>query len=241
MSIAALQNQLSTPAGFAAAVKQPKGLLTGAIASLVVAAAGIGMNLFQLGSASNWNWMLIERYFLSPDAVTFEGRRSAVSEFWRYLYVWAPLVLIPLGIVLLVIYFATKKSAGAKLFAEFQQRGWVGVQRSLGLNAMNGNKPAPLVLIGRADAPAGTVDEQAMHFGGWVASLDKKSLKQLSGQATKAGAIKGVSASAVHANLPADMVVAATQKDGELVVVIPPASGATKGFKVLPIKGQSTN
>src|SRR5690606_32918442 len=112
----------------------------------------------------------IERYFLTPDAIEFTGRRSGVSEIWRFLYVWGPLLLIPLGIVLLILHFAMKGSKGAKLFADFQQRGWVGRQRSLGLSALNGNRPAPLALIGPAAAPDGYVDQPAMQFGSWIAT-----------------------------------------------------------------------
>lgn len=219
-------------------MKAPKGLLTGAVASLVAAAAGVAMNIFQLGSASGWNWMLIERYFLSPEAITYEGSRAGRAEIWRFIYVWGPVVLLPLGIVLLILHFAMKGGKGAKLFADFQQRGWVGRQRSLGLNAQNGNRQTPLVLVGPAAAPDGYVDQPAMQFGSWVATLDKKALKALTATATKAGALQGAPAPAVHENLPADMIVTAEQKGGELVVVIPPATGV-KGFKVLMLKGQS--
>ncbi len=219
-------------------MKAPKGLLTGAIVSFVAAAAGVGMNLFQLGSASDWNWSLIERYFLSADAIEFTGSRSGRSEIWRFLYVWGPVVLIPLGIILLIVHFATKGNKGAQLFADFQQRGWVGRQRSLGLSAQNGNRPAPLALVGPAAAPDGYVDEPALQFGSWTASLDKKALKALSAAATKANAIKGAPAQAIHENLPADMIVAAEQKGGELVVVIPPAAGV-KDYRVLMISGQN--
>lgn len=218
-------------------MKAPKGLLVGALSSLVAAAAFMGMNLFQLGSVSDWDWLYIERYFLTTEAVQFSGGRAGRSEMWRFLFVWGPMVLIPLAIVLLILHFAMKGSKGAKLFADFQQRGWVGRQRSLGLSAINGNRPAPLALIGPAAAPDGYVDQPALQFGSWMATLDKKTIKKLSAGATKANAIKGTPAPLVHENLPGDMIVAAEQKGGELVAVIPPATG-TKGYKVLMIKGQ---
>ncbi len=220
-------------------MKAPKGLLTGAIGSLVAAVFMVGMNLFQLGDASGWDWKLIERYFLTADAIEFTGRRSGVAEMLRYVWVWGPVLMVPLGIVLLILHFAMKGRKGAQLFADFQQRGWIGRQRSLAVSVQNGKTQTPIALVGPAAAPEGYVDQPAMQFAEWTKTLDKKGIREVSNAALKAGALIAAAAPTVHPNLPADMIVTKEQKGGELVVVIPPANGASKGHKVLMIKGQN--
>lgn len=234
MSIDSFQQQLSTPEGFASSVKTKSGLLGGAITSLVAGAVGIGMNLFQLGTASDWDWPIMFKYFFQADAIQFEGRRAGRAEFWHFLYVWGPVVLIPLGIILLIMHFVTRNSAGAKLFNDYQARGFLARQRETALTIPNGRNQVPASLYANANAPEGEVNNNAAQFSQWLGSLDKKSLKTASQTAVKAGVGKGVSAAQVNQNLPADYVFG-PKVPSELVVVIPPASaGGT--FKFLPLK-----
>lgn len=226
---------MSTPEGFAAAVKSKRGLLSGAIISFVAALFCIGINILELGQASDWEWSLIGRFFFDAEVIEFSGRKAGRAEMLRYVWVWGPVILIPLGIILLVAHFMTRKNAGAKLFEEYRSRGFVGIQRQSGLVIQSGKTQMKLALIGNAAAPEGYVDNHAAQYGNYLASLDKKTLKQESATAARVGALKGVSAAQVNPNLPADMVIAPVVGKGDLVAVIPPASGVTP-VKVLQIK-----
>lgn len=235
VSIAMLQQQLSTPQGFAAAVKKKQPLLSGGLTSLALAAGGVAMNLFQLGSASDWNWRLMFRYFFDAGAIEFTGARSGRAEMWHFLYVWGPVVLLPLGIILLILHFARRNNTGAKLFDEYQQRGWIGSQAPLVLSVKEGNNDVSLALIGRADGPVDELQYNATQFNQWASSLDKKALKQTSVAAVKAGVLKGgIPAQEVAPAFPQGTLVSRQLKT-QLVIVIPPAEASKKAV-VLELK-----
>ncbi|MFS0853611.1 hypothetical protein [Microbacterium sp. 179-I 3D4 NHS] len=237
MTLATVQHQLSTPDGFAKAVSARSATFGIGLTSLLLGLGGIAMNLFQLGSASDWSWRLMFRYFFDAQAIEFSGSRAGRAEVWRFLYVYGPLVLIPLGIILLVVHVATRRSAGAALFADFQARGWVGKQRYTGLKVKNGNNDVDTVFISHPSIPDETFDSIALQYQTQISALDKKALKAAAAAAVKAGALKGTSAAALAPGLPAEVTVAPVQGKGEFAVVVPPAPGTTGKYRVLPLKG----
>jgi hypothetical protein len=234
MTLATVQHRLSTPEGFAAAVRPRRAPFTLGLTSLALGLGGVAMNLFQLGSASDWEWRLIVRHFFDAQAIEFSGSRAGRAEVWRFLYVYGPIVLIPLGIILLAVHFATRNSAGAALFADFQSRGWVGKQRYTGLKVKNGNADVDTVFISHPSVPDETLEAIAQQFQGQIAALDKKALKATAAAAVKAGILKGASAAALAPGLPPEITVAPVQGKGEFAAVIPPAPGSTT-YRVLPI------
>ncbi|GAB3632708.1 hypothetical protein GCM10027421_20610 [Microbacterium shaanxiense] len=239
MSIATIQQQLSTPPGFAKAVKSTSSTLVAGLISLAAAVFCLGMNTFQLGSASDWNWRLIERYFLTADVIEFTGSRSGRAEIWRFLYVYAPIVLIPLGIILLIVHFSTRSRNGRTLFEDFQSRGWVGRQRYTGMKAQNGRAQVEVVFISHPSIPDETFDATVQQYSAWVASLDKKSLKKTIAAVTKAGALTGLSAAVLSPELPAAITVATVRGSSEFAAVVPPGPDGKGKYRVLEIKHEA--
>lgn len=234
MTLATVQHQLSTPEGFSKAVDAKRTVGSLGWTSLILGIAGLVINFIQLGSATDWRLWLVFRLFFQADALEFSSSRG---QFWHYIYVYAPIVLVPLGIILLIVHFSTRKSAGSSLFADFQSRGWVGKQRYTGLQVKNGNQTVDTVLISHPSIPVETFDAIALQFQTYVSSLDKKALKAFTASATKAGVLTGVPAAAIAPGVPAEVTIAPTQGKSEFAVVVPPVQGTTAKYRVLPIKG----
>lgn len=236
MTITTIQQQLTTPEGFAKAVSPKRAAFGAAVVCLVLSVIGLGMNTFQLGSASGWDWKLVERYFLTADAVEFTGSRSGRAEFFRFLYVWGPVVLIPIAIILLIVHFATRGKAASALYSDFQSRGWVGRQLFPGLTVKNGNANVVIALVSHPGVPedefTAIVQRYAQHLG----SLDKKALKAETTAAVKQKVLNGVSASVLSPEIPAAIVATPAQGKGEFVAVVPPDASGRGKFQVLPIK-----
>jgi hypothetical protein len=236
MTITAIQQQLATPEGFAKAVT-PKSKIFGiAITSLVLSAIGVGMNLFQLGSASGWQWSLMFRYLFDAQAVEFTGSRAGRSEVWRFFYVYGPIVLVPLAIILLIIYFATRSKAGAGLYESYRQRGWIGRQVLPGLKVKNGNSEVNVAFISHPSVPDPEFDAAAQRYASYLATLDKKAAKAVATAALKQKVIAGVSAAALAPDVPPAILAAPAQGDGHFVVVVPPDASDKGAVQVLPIK-----
>lgn len=236
VSIETIRQQLSTPQGFAKGVSAKRGVQIGAITCLVVGLGCIAMNLFQLGSASRWNWSLMTRYFFDASAIEFSGSRAGRAEMWHFLYVWAPVVLIPVGIVLLVIHLATKSQSAAGLFGQFQERGWVGRQAPVGLAVKNGNAQAEVTFVSHPSIPDDVFQAAVQHYAQYVQTLDKKGVKEVSTAAAKQGVLTGTFAESLLPGAPAGLVAATRQGNGEYVVVVPPAPGANSKLRVLAVK-----
>jgi len=234
MTLATVQQQLSTPEGFAKAVNARGTAFTAGIASLGLGVVGFVINLVSTGGAVSWHWGLISSYLFRPDLFTYSNTRGQI---WAYIYAWAPLILIPLGIILLVVHFSTRKSAGASLFADFQSRGWVGKQRYTGLKVKNGNADVDTVFISHPSTPDETFDAIALQYQTHISSLDKKALKATAAAAVKAGILNGTSAASLAQGLPSEITAAPAQGKGEFAVVVPPAPGSSAKYRVLPIKG----
>ena len=236
MTITSIQQQLATPEGFAKAVS-PKSTVYGvAITALVLSAIGIGMNLFQLGSASGWQWSLIFRYFFDAQAIEFTGSRSGRSEIWRFLYVYGPIVLLPLGIILLIVHFTTKGKAGAGLYESYRQRGWIGRQLFPGLKVKNGNNEVTVAFISHPTVPDADFEAAAHHYASYLGTLDKKATKAVAAAALKQKVIAGVSAAALAPGVPPAILAAPAQGTGEYVIVVPPDAAGKGSLQVLPIK-----
>lgn len=233
---AALQHQLSTPEGFAQAVAAPKGLRNAAIGVFLFGLFCIGMNIFQLGTASDWHGGLMGRFFFDAQALEFTGSRAGRGAALRYLWVWGPVVLIPLAIILIVVYLLGRKSRGANLFNDFQQRGWVARQFNTGLKVKIDRNTIDVAISSHPSVPDQDYNNIVSGFMHYVANLDPKAQKALSTTARKAGVAQGVSASALDPNLPAVFTAAPPQGKTEFVVVIPPANGKPSPVKVLGIK-----
>lgn len=234
MTLATVQQQLSTPEGFAKAVSARGAAFSAGIASLGLGVVGFVINLVSTGGAVSWHWGLISSYLFRPDLFTYSNTRGQI---WAYIYAWAPLVLIPLGIILLIVHFSTRKTAGASLFADFQSRGWVGKQRYTGLKVKNGNADVDTVFISHPSTPDETFDAIALQYQTHISSLDKKALKATAAAAVKAGILNGTSAAALAQGLPAEITAAPAQGKGEFAVVVPPAPGSSAKYRVLAIKG----
>jgi len=234
MTLATVQQQLSTPEGFAKAVSARGAAFSAGIASLGLGIVGFVINLISTGAAVSWHWGLISSYLFRPDLFTYDNTRGQI---WAYIYAWAPIVLIPLGIILLVVHFSTRKTAGASLFADFQSRGWVGKQRYTGLKVKNGNADVDTVFISHPSTPDETFDAIALQYQTHISSLDKKALKATAAAAVKAGILNGTSAAALAQGLPTEITAAPAQGKGEFAVVVPPAPGSSAKYRVLAIKG----
>lgn len=236
MTITSIQQQLATPEGFAKAVS-PKSTIFGiAITSLVLSVIGIGMNLFQLGSASGWQWSLMFRFFFDAGAIEFTGSRSGRSEIWRFFYVYGPIVLLPLGIILLIVHFATRGKAGAGLYDSYRQRGWIGRQLLPGLKVKNGNNQVDVAFISHPSVPDAEFEAAAHHYAGYLGTLDKKATKAAASAALKQKVLAGVSAAALAPGVPPAILAAPAQGDGQYVIVVPPDASGKGSLQVLPIK-----
>ena len=150
MTLATVQHQLSTPEGFSKAVDAKRTVGTLGWTSLLLGVAGLVINFIQLGSATDWRLWLVFRLFFQADALEFSSSRG---QFWHYIYVYAPLILSPLGIILLFVHFPTRKSAASNLFADFQSRVWVGKQRFTGLQLQNGNQTVATAMVSHPPTP----------------------------------------------------------------------------------------
>jgi len=230
-----IQRQVSTPQGFARAVSATRTVMIAGIVLILIGLGCIGMNLFQLGTASDWEWSLMTRFFFDADAIEFSGRRSGRSEMWRYIYVWAPVAVIPVGIGLLIYHFATNGKSSAGLFADFQSRGWIGRQQQVGLQVKNGNATAQVVFISHPSISDEVFDGAVQHYGSFISGLDKKGLKDVQIAAAKSGVLTGVPAETLMPGAPAGLTAAILKGKSPFVAVIPPNTGAKK-FRLLAIK-----
>ncbi len=233
MTLVTVRENLSTPEGFAKAVDARGKAFSVGVASLGLGVAALLINLFQIGSATDWRWNLIFPLFFRADALEFSSGRGQV---WHYVYVYAPLVLIPLGIILLAVHLATRRTAGAALYDDFRSRGWVGRQRYTGLKVKNGNADVDTVLISHPSLPDETFEAIALQFQTSVSALDKKAAKAFGAAAVKAGALTGTSGTAVSPALPPEVTFAPAQGKTEFAVVIPPAPGTTGRYRVRAVK-----
>ena len=235
MTTTEIQQQLSTPEGFAKAVSPRRTAYGVAITALVLSAAGIALNLFQLGTASDWRWNLMFRYFFDAQAVQFTGSGAGRSEVWRFLYVWGPVVLIPVAVVLLVVHFSTRRKSAAALYADFRARGWVARQLLPGLQVRNGNKDVAIALISHPSIPEQEFEQAVQGYAAYLGTLDKKALKAVSTAALKAKVLKGVSASALAPQLHPAILAAPVEGKGAYVVVVPPDAAGNGTLQVRPI------
>lgn len=235
MSVSELQQQLSTPEGFRKAVKHKSAVFATAVGFLVVGVGCLVFNLLEMGSASDWDWKWIERYFLTPEAVQFTGRRAARGELLRYLWVWGPFILLPIGLILLIVWFATRNKNGASLYADYVARGWVGRQLSTGITIPQGRTQIHTVFISHPSIPDDQFEQIAAQHAAQIAGLDKKTRKSVVNTATRAGIMRGASATALSPQLPAAITMAPTQGKGPYVVVIPPVQQGGK-FQLAPVK-----
>lgn len=236
MTFATVQQQLTTPEGFSKALdvrSAPIGLFWSLILITVLA---VGINLFQLGSATDWDWYLMGRYFLDPDAVQFEGYRAGRSEAFRFFAVYAPLVALPLAVIALIVHLSTRGKTGRKRFEAFQQRGWVARQRFTGLRVKSGNQQADTVLLSHPSMPDEAFDAAVFQYASENAALDKKAKKAAARAAVKAGVIQGVSAARLTPTLPGELIIALARGKSEYVVVIPPEPGTNSKIEILPLK-----
>lgn len=237
MTIATVQEQLSTPEGFAKAVDAKSTALGAFWVFLTLGLLAVVINIVQLGDASDWDWYMMGRFFMDPEAVEFTGRRAGRSELFRYFAVYAPLICFPLAIFFLIRHFATRRKIGANRFESFQQRGYVARQRFTGLRVKNGNATNDIVLLSHPSVPDETFEAAVHQYAGEIAALDKKGLKAATNSATQAGVLAGVSAPRLSPTLPAALTFAPAAGKGEFVVVIPPAPGAkSTKTEVLPLK-----
>ena len=237
MTIATVQEQLSTPEGFAKAVDAKSTALGAFWVFLVLGLLAVLINIVQLGDASDWDWYMMGRFFMDPEAVEFTGRRAGRSELFRYFAVYAPLICFPLSIIFLIQHFVTRRKIGAKLFETFQQRGWVGRQRFTGLRIKNGRVQTDVVLISHPSISDEAFEASAAQYAGEIAALDKKGVKTTGAAALKAGVLQGgVSASRLSPTLPAELLFAPATGKGEYVVVVPSAADGTGKLRILPVK-----
>ncbi len=231
-----IQQQLSTPEAFAKAVSPKRTAFAFAITSLVLSAVGIGMNLFQLGSASDWRWNLMFRYFFDAQAIEFTGSRAGRSEMWRFLYVWGPVVLLPLAVILLIVHVSTRRRAGAELFADFRSRGWVAWQLLPGLSVRNGNSTVSVALMSHPSIPLPEFEAAVRRYADHLGTLDKKGMKAVSAAALKAKVVNGVSAAALSPDLPPAILAAPVEGNTPYVIVVPPDAAGKGSLQVRPIK-----
>lgn len=233
MTLATVQQKLSTPEGFAKGVSARRLPFTLGLTSLGLGVIGFVINLVTTGGAVDWDWNLIAQLLFRPDLFEYASTRGQV---WSYFYAYGPIVLIPLGIILLIVHFTTRQSAGAALFTDFHSRGWVGRQRFTGLKVKNGNATVDTVLISHPSIPDENFEAIALQFQTYLSGLDKKALKAFSTAATKAGVLTGASGAAITPGLPPEVTVAPVQGKVEFAVVVPPAPGSSAKYRVLPIK-----
>lgn len=237
MTIATVQDQLSTPEGFSKAIDAKSTALGAFWIFLVLGVLAVAINLMQLGSASDWDWYLMGRLFMDPEAVEFTGRRAGREEVIRYFAVYAPLVCFPLSLIFLIQHFVTRRKIGVKRFQAYQQRGYVARQRFTGLRVKNGNTTHDVALYSHPSVPDETFDAAVQQYANEIASLDKKGVKAATAAATKAGVLAGVSAPRLSPTLPSALVLAPAVGKSEFVAVIPPEPGSkiTK-TETFPIK-----
>ena len=125
-----MQFELNDPEAFHRRVKVPRATAGAVGALLALSLAALAYNLLSTlrtdGAFRNWRtfWMIF---------TSTRGEDSADSVLFTVL-VWAPLVMIPLCLILLGWMALTRRSAVAKVHAQFVERGYVANQASL--NAM---------------------------------------------------------------------------------------------------------
>ncbi|ROR93366.1 hypothetical protein EDD28_2778 [Salana multivorans] len=236
MTTPAIQQHLSTPEGFAKSVAARRPIQGAALACLALGIGGIAMNLFQLGSASDWDWSLMMRFFWDAQAIEFTGSRSGRAEAWRYAYVYGPIVLLPLGLILLGIHLATRSKSAAGLYEAYRERGWVGRQWAVGLTVPNGNAKVAIAFVSHPSVPDAAFEAAGHRYAAYLDSLDKKARKAATTAAVKAGVLTGVSAAALLPDLDPAILAAPLQPKGDFVVVVPPAAGGKGATQVLPIR-----
>lgn len=237
MTIANYQQELSTQEGFANKVSAKSPWFGAGIASILVGLGLFAFNIFQLGSATgiDWDWGLIGQLLFRADALEFSGRRAGRSEIFRYVAVWGPVILIPLGIILLIVHFVTRSQAAGSLYNDYASRGFVGRQFATSLSVVEGRAQTPVAFIAGQNVSDEQFGQVLQQFDSYVQSLDKKGVKQLQVAATKAGVLTGTSAANVLQGLPGEIVASKQVGKGTFVAVIPPAAAGGK-FKILPIK-----
>lgn len=235
MTISAIERRTASADGFADVVSPKRKVFEGAAAALIFGALGVLINLFQLGRASEWQWPVIADHFFDPDAVTFVGFKAARAEVMRYVWVYAPLVLVPLGVALLVVHFATRKAAAARVFADFQQRGWIAQQVISGLKVSNSAAFVDVAFITHPSIKDEDFDTAVRQYAGYLSTLSKKEMKALQVAARKQKVLGGVPATTLAPYMPPQAIAAAAVKRATFVAVIPPQTGGGK-YTVLRVK-----
>ncbi len=225
----------------------PSPFLRWAVTSLLLGLGGIIANLFFLTLASDFNGRWILRHLFDPGAITFTGRGAWQGVLLRIFGIYAPMILIPAGVILLLVYVTTRRSALASRYAEFQSRGWVARRAPLDLRAkVKGAQTDPraqrrVAFISHPDLPDDDFARIVTDYNRHLATLNAATRDSLASTVVSVGQGKGISAATLSANLPAEITACAFpgRVKSRFAVVIPPTDEAT-GKKarrlVLPIK-----
>ena len=233
MSIPAIQNDLSTPEGFASRVKVPNGALIAGLTMLGVGVVFVVWNLIEISYAFG------QPYFWQAFFST-ASEGSGRGQAFIFIRVWGPLVLVPLGIIFTIIGLTTRKNKLSGTYADYQARGFVASQQPAGFALPLGEKGEDVQLALLA-APGVTAEQFGAAVNGLygrVSTLDKKAAKELA-KAARGAQINegGVLVRTLFPEIPGDILLAPQKGTGQIVAVIPGPSGlGSAKSRILEIK-----
>ena len=224
-----VQFELNDPEAFHRRVKVPRATAGAVGALLALSLAALAYNLLSTlrtdGAFRNWRpfWMILP---------STRGEDSADSVLFTVL-VWAPLVMIPLCLILLGWMALTRRSAVAKVHAQFVERGYVANQASLNAMIQPNKKQKALELV--------ALSHPSLAPGGFEALVRDASQAIAMGDGVALGGINvtestlGLPLSRLFPPAP-PQVQFSTRRASPMVVVIPVENPQGTGARVLEMR-----
>ena len=224
-----VQFELNDPEAFHRRVKVPRATAGAVGALLALSLAALAYNLLSTlrtdGAFRNWRtfWMIF---------TSTRGEDSADSVLFTVL-VWAPLVMIPLCLIRLGWMALTRRSAVAKVHAQFVERGYVANQASLNAMIQPNKKQKALELV--------ALSHPSLAPGGFEALVRDASQAIAMGDGVALGGINvtestlGLPLSRLFPPAP-PQVQFSTRRASPMVVVIPVENPQGTGARVLEMR-----
>lgn len=236
MSLTDIQQRLSTHHGFVKAITTKSSLTFWGWTAIIAGVAGIAYNLYFLFSHFGAQFGAVFGNFFAPLSLLKTGSSVGFADYVRYVYVWAPLVLIPLGIVLLLIREFQKRHAGVGHYKAYAHGGWPGRLRYTALHIPNAGPIVPVAFVSHPGVADADFENAVSQFSTKVDAMAESDRKALAQAADKAGVLKGaIPAQTVDADAPNGLIAVANVAPSEWVAVVPPINGHGR-TAVLPLR-----
>ncbi len=226
MSLRTTQQRLSTRRGFSKAATAKSSLPIWGWTSIALGVAGVVYNFYELFRRFGFDLGAVFGNFFSSRQQLEPTSMFGFLDVLRFAAIWAPVVLIPLGLILLLVRNLQKRGAGVGHYDAYAHGGWVGRMRYTALHLPHGGTLVPIAFISHPAIDDAAYESAVSAFSTSVDAMTEEDRRTLAQTAEKAGVLKGaIPAELVDPATPAGLVAVAGIAPSEWVAVVPPING----------------